>query len=130
MPTIHELFAHAQRDVQNHYGQFLTGQNAPMISPDSAPAAEAPYGGMSHSEKDVMISAPSGEAAPTPTGLNGETLAPEQEAQPWPSAFARLASHQVTDADYTDISGQAALTGPQPDSSPEQGPHSGFEPEL
>jgi hypothetical protein len=120
MATFKELFSTGARDVQNHYQQFLTGQNAPMISPDSEPAAEAPYGGLSHSEKDVGYVRPT---APPPNALNGETLAPEKEAQPWPSApsaFERVTNHQVTDAEYTDISGQQSLPGPQPGSSPEQ----------
>jgi hypothetical protein len=127
MPTFSELFSTGGRDVQNHYQQFLTGQNAPMISPDSAPEAEAPYGGMSHSEKDVSYRP--GEAAPR--GLTGETLAPEHESRPWPSApsaFERVTSHQVTDAEYTDITGQNRLPGPQQDNC--AAPDSSYGPEL
>jgi hypothetical protein len=127
MPTLRELLQTGVADVRNHYHQVLTGQNAPMISPENSPPAEEPYGGMSHSEKD-MISAPSGEAAPT--GMDGEALAPEQTPPGWSTAFARLASHHVMDADYTDISGQKQLTGPQPGSSSPEQEHPDNAPEL
>lgn len=133
MPTIQQLAEHAGRDIQNHYQQFLTGQNAPMISPENAPADEAGYMSQSHTE----ISYRPGEAAPSaeaaPQGMTGETLAPEPEGGRWPSAFAKLAEHHVTDADYTDVTGQHQLTGPshgqQHDTGPEQ-PHSSFGQEL